>query len=80
MTNLISNVAEMKDVLLSPSTGAAVAATTITSGVSTRFDWIPGDIGLLSSLVGATRSAVLIVTHVLKFYFDTRKRFSKEKG
>lgn len=46
-------------------TGAAVAVTTIGTGVSTIFDLIPNDIGKLATVLGIVLTLVLTYSHVL---------------
>jgi hypothetical protein len=60
--------------------GAAVAATTISTGAGSFFQWIPSDIGLFAALVGAILSIVLIITHICKFviaYKEAKIRIAK---
>ncbi len=52
---------------------ATVAATTVSTGVSTWFDLIPDDIGKLASLAGLVLTVILIVIHTYKLCIDIKR-------
>lgn len=52
---------------------ASVAAATASSGAATWFDWIPGDVGKVATVVGIVLSIVLIYTHWRKGRAEHRK-------
>lgn len=52
--------------LHTPKTGAAVAGTTLTTGLSTLMDWLPNSVGEVASIVGIILSGVLIYVHLRK--------------
>ena len=53
--------------------GVIVAAGSIASDATTKFGWIPDDIGNLASFFGVILSVVLIITHLIKFRYERRK-------
>jgi hypothetical protein len=54
----------MQQLVENDSTQTAVAAGTMMTGIGTMMSWIPTEIGLLASLLGAVLSAVLIVKNI----------------
>lgn len=61
------------EVMQNDKVAATVAAVTTSTGTATWFDWIPGDIGKIATLVGIVLSLVLIVTHWRKHQIEYRK-------
>jgi len=54
--------------------GATVAAGTTGAGLTTTWlDWLPDDIGKLATVTGIILSLVLIMVHLNRMRFDTRK-------
>ena len=59
---------------------AGVAITTTSVGVRNVLNWIPDDIGKLTSLVGGVLTIVLIITHVTVMVRKSRQyKFDAEK-
>ncbi len=53
--------------------GAIVATGTTGAGTATWMSWIPEDIGKIATLAGILLSLVLIVVHLNKMRYDSKK-------
>lgn len=60
------------DVLQSPKVAAIVASTTIATGTGTIFEWIPSNIGSIVSVLGGILTTILIVSHIIRIFRDSR--------
>ena len=65
---------------ITTATSAATATLTTSSGIATVLQWIPDDIGKLTTLVGLVLSAVLIRYHVNKTRIDARDEFARRQA
>jgi hypothetical protein len=68
MMNTVSNA------LQNPKIATLVSAGTGATGTATMFDWIPGDIGKLASLIGLVLSLVFGYFAIEKAIEDRKNR------
>lgn len=55
-----------QEITSSPKVASLVSAATTGTGLGTILEWIPNDIGKLSTVIGIILSSVLIYTHFRK--------------
>ena len=65
---------------ITTATSAATATLTTSSGIATVLQWIPDDIGKLTTLVGLVLSAVMIRYHVNKTRIDARDELARRQA
>ena len=70
MKNLSQNVLE---IVQAPRTGVVVGAGTFATGLAKWMEYIPNDIGKLTTLIGALVAIGMFAYHIRKDRRDTRK-------
>jgi len=66
-------VAQVQEAVLSTKVAAGVAAGTTTAGVAEINQWIPHNLGELSTAVGIVLASILIVVHSVTGVMNFRK-------
>lgn len=66
------------EIIHSPKTAATTSGLTVSTGVSTYLDLIPSNIGWIAALIGATLSAVLIVTAIRREIRESKQHELKD--